>query len=94
MTKKKSAPVYGYYSHQHASIPGCKILVYLNSQNREVWVTGVGSTENPEDSGYCYTLTLEVGEITNQWKLIDWYIVTKEIDTQYLLGPEDDLEAA
>jgi hypothetical protein len=94
MTKKKTAPVYGYYSHNHASIPGCEIRVYLNSQGREVLVTGFGSTQNPKDSGYYYLQTIEVGKITNQWELIDCYIFTKEIDPPYLLDPEDDLEAA
>ena len=89
MSKTKSAPLYGYYSHNHASIPGCEISIYRNPQGREVLVTGFGSTENPKDSGYHYPQTLEVGKITAKWQLLHLHRVKGVLDPQYLLDPEE-----
>ena len=88
MSNTKTAPIYGYYSHNHASMPGCEIRIFRHPQGREVLVTGFGSTENPEDSGYDYPQTLEVGKITAKWKLLHLYRV-KGVDPQYLLDPEE-----
>lgn len=89
MATTKTAPLYGYYSHNHASIPGCEISIYMHPQGREVFVTGFGSTQNPEESGYNYLQTIEVGEITAKWQLLHLYRVKGVVDTQYLLDPEE-----
>jgi|GEM_PF-1024454 len=94
MSKTKTTPLYGYYSHNHAIIPGCEISVYRNPQGREVLVTGFGSTQNPKDSGYNYLQTIEVGKITAKWQLISRHKIPVEFNSQYLVDPEDDLEAA
>ena len=90
MSQNKTAPVYGYYSHNHAAMPGCVVCIYQNSRGREVLVTGTGSTKNPEDSGYNYPQTISVGRITGKWQLMYKNRVTGGIDPQYLIDPEQE----
>jgi hypothetical protein len=94
MTKKKTAPVYGYYSHNHAAIPGCKVSIYRNTRGREILVTETGSTKDPESSGYNYPQTISVGRITDRWQLISSSRISDKINPQYLLDPEEEQEAA
>lgn len=93
MSNQPKTPVYGYYSHNHATMTGCMIDVYRNARGREVLVTETGSTKNPEDSGYNYPQTIPVGRITDKWQLISTYRVAEKVDPQYLLDPEEQ-EAA
>lgn len=93
MSQNKTTLVYGYYSHNHATIPGCVVYVYQDLHGREILVTGTGSTKNPEDSGYNYPQTISVGRITYKWQLISSYRVAEKVYPPYLLDPEEQ-EAA
>ena len=92
MSRQSNAKLYGYYSHNHATIPGCVVYLYRNSRGREILVTKTGHTKYPEDSGYRYPQTITVGRITDKWQLISSYMVADKIDPQYLMDPEEEKE--
>lgn len=92
MSKSQKTSVYGYYSHNHACIPGCIVRIYRKPNGQEILITGTGTTVDPEDSGYIYPQTLSIGIIKKTWQLLDTFQVNGPIDPEYLLDPENDLD--
>lgn len=82
-------PLYGYFSEYHKA-EGGPVSVFRTPHKEQEEVTGFGSTENPEESGYHFLQTRPVGEITSDWKLISRYTVPAPSDPEYLLDPEKE----
>ena len=91
---KRTPPIYAYYSHNHAVEPGCPISVYRTPSGREVVVTKTGPTPDPKDSGYTYPQTILVGRMNKKWQLLRTYKIKGPADPEYLLDPEEELDAA
>lgn len=96
MANVLSITQYGYFSHQHVAKQGTEVQLWRKPDGAEVYTTGTGLTKHPEDSGYRYAQTRQLGDMKG-WELLRTFTTDHDPDPDPIsahMTPTEFVEAS